>query len=156
MGTHRWAVPLALSVAVSTCLDVTIASAQAIKIAHRNIKSGTGMDGFSTGANIFNGNDTTCTTNAWGVGYVQQFLNTYVKNDPAVVALVVNEAWGSSCAQPKNHLVGEVLTGWHYPTNTGTSTGEHDGVSIIARYGFVGNDGGPSYQVVIAAGTCQE
>ena len=122
MGTHRWAVPLALSVAVSTCLDVTIASAQAFKIAHWNIKSGTGMDGFSTGANIFNGSDTTCTTNAWGMGYVQQFLNTYVKNDPAVVALVVNEVLGD-----------HGLTG--FPKTSG-KRGIHVNVRVEPRWDF--------------------
>src|SRR5205814_8983310 len=41
-------------------------------------------------------------------------------------------------------------------TKAGTSTGENDGVLIIARHGLAGGDGGPSYQVVIAASPPQQ
>jgi hypothetical protein len=59
---------------------------------------------------------------------------THVKNDAAVVALTLNEAW--SCATPKAI---RSLLGWSAVAPTDLGSGEVGGVSIVARYGLAGS-----------------
>src|SRR5688500_4747992 len=66
--------------------------------------------------------------NAWGVGFMQQFLQADVSRDPLAVALAVQEAWGT-CGSVKNIAA---QLGWRYPSP------ERAGVGLIARYGIVG------------------
>ena len=71
--------------------------------------------------------DPTKPLNAWGKQVVQHELIARIKNDPAVVALGLAESW--QCASRQN--VRAVL-GWAAPSSG------HNGVSIVARYGFAG------------------
>jgi hypothetical protein len=68
--------------------------------------------------------------NAWGVGAVQTELLRAL-GDPAVIALAVNESWGTVCGSPEN--IRNAL-GWK------AATRERNGVAIVARYGFAGAD----------------
>ncbi len=102
----------------------------AFKVAYYNIQSGMGMTQLS-GTCSFERNSN-CTDrskplNAWGKGVVQAELDRAVKNDPAVIALGVSEAW--TCAHPDAILK---TLGW------ATHTGERNGVSLLARFGFAG------------------
>jgi hypothetical protein len=119
------------------------AQAQPFKVAQWNIRSGHGKDAISAAGannNVFvMGPD--CTTNAWGVGVVQQELMNNIKNDPGVIALVLNEAYGptSGCAfihrmrdYPDRPGIREDILGW------AADTGDMEGVGIIAKFGFAG------------------
>lgn len=102
----------------------------AFKVAYYNIQSGMGMTQLS-GTCSFERNSN-CTDpskplNAWGKGVVQAELERAVKNDPAIIALGVSEAW--TCAHPDAILK---TLGW------ATHTGERNGVSLLARFGFAG------------------
>jgi len=67
--------------------------------------------------------------NAWNSGHQREYINTYVQNDPAVIAYGVVEANSGSVRPPAiaTHL------GWAYVGATTT-----DGTSLYARYGFKG------------------
>ena len=76
-----------------------------------------------------NCSDTTQPVNAWGVGLVQRELVKAVKNDPAVIALGLAEAW--LCGSPENV---RQLLGWAAKTST------RNGLAVVARHGFAGPD----------------
>lgn len=109
-------------------------------VATWNVRSGHGAVPAQTPAQTlaqlsapFDMNTTNCRDplrprNAWGVGFMQRFLDADLKHDPRVVALAVQEAWGA-CASVQNiksHL------GW------AQASPERGGVGLIARYGIVG------------------
>ena len=101
-----------------------------IKVGMWNIRSGKGIAALP-GRTASYTDSTNCTDpskplNAWGVGAVQAEL-TKALGDPAVVALVLNEAWSTVCASPEN--VRKAL-GWK------SATREQNGVAIVARHGF--------------------
>ncbi|HEX7125147.1 MAG TPA: endonuclease/exonuclease/phosphatase family protein [Thermodesulfobacteriota bacterium] len=99
------------------------------KIAHWNVQSGFGKGGWAGGnAGFTPGSD--CSRNAWGNGSgpLARTLVSRVKDDKAVVALTVNEAW--TCATPSRI---RSLLGF------AAATKEVNGVAIIARHGFAGN-----------------
>ena len=115
------------------CLS-TLASAAApgaVKLAFFNIQSGKGEMGLPGRPVMFrdtpNCTDTTQAVNAWGVGLVQRELVKAVKDDPAVVALGLGEAW--LCGSPEN--VRQVL-GW------AAKTSSRNGLAVVARHGFAG------------------
>jgi len=115
-------------------LAVTLGGQQpaSFKIAFYNIRSGWGAQPLKGHAAAFADN-ANCTRadqpmNAWGAGVVQKELVAKIKNDPAVVALGLAEAW--VCASPKN--VRHVLD-WE------AATEERNGTSLLARYGFSGS-----------------
>jgi hypothetical protein len=108
------------------------ASAQStFKLAFFNIQSGKGepalpghpVEFYDTG----NCTDASQPMNAWGVGLVQAHLIKSVGNDPSVVALGLAEAW--PCGSPENV---RAALGWK------AKSSEHNGVGIVARYGFAG------------------
>jgi exonuclease III len=109
------------------------AAAGNFKIAYWNIKSGKGQVGLpghpATFANTDNCTNRTAPLNAWGRNIVQQELIDKIKNDPAIVALGLGEAWSSVCASPEK--VRAVL-GWP------ARTAEQNGVGVVARHGFAG------------------
>lgn len=100
------------------------------KVAYYNIQSGmgtaclTGTCSFQRNANC---TDPSQPLNAWGVGVVQAELDAALNGDSAVIALGLGEAW--ACASPE--AVRKAL-GW------AAHTGERNGVSLVARYGFAG------------------
>src|SRR5919197_807771 len=124
------AVVCALLVSMGVPLPAFAAS---FKLAYWNIKSGKGAIALpgrpATFADTDNCTDTALPLNAWGVGLVQQKLVAKIKNEPAIVALGLGEAWTTVCGSPEN--VRAVL-GW------AARTGEQNGVAVVARYGFAG------------------
>lgn len=81
----------------------------------------------------FDMNTANCTNplaprNAWGVGFVQPFLESDAQEDPQLVALGLQEAWGA-CGNLRNVAA---LLRWT------TVSPERGGVGLIARYGIVG------------------
>ena len=127
---------IAAALAISVAAGSTPASAQPgarVKLAFFNIQSGIGEVGLAGRPVLFadtkNCTDRTKPLNAWGVGLVQQELVKSVKNDPAVIALGLGEAW--ECARPENVL--QVL-GWTAKTSS------RNGVAVVARYGFAGEE----------------
>ena len=107
------------------------AAPASVKLAFFNIQSGKGEKGLPGRPALFtdtqNCSDTTQRVNAWGVGLVQQELVRAVKNDPAVVALGLAEAW--FCGSPENV---RQLLGWTAKTSS------RNGLAVVARYGFAG------------------
>ena len=103
-----------------------------VKVAFWNMMSGKGVDALPGHNAPFidtpNCTDPTQPLNAWGVGATQAQLNT-IKNDSAVIAMGVAEAWTSVCAS--HEAIREYL-GW------AATTGEQNGVGLIAKYGFAG------------------
>lgn len=107
--------------------------AQTFKVAQYNVQSGKGIDQFAGHPDSFDrtdncnrpGDDPTQPLNAWGTGFFQTHALGPIKNDPAVVALAVQEAW--NCATPER-IRSEL--GW------ADKTAEFNGTAIIARYGF--------------------
>jgi hypothetical protein len=100
------------------------------KLAYYNIKSGrgqVGLTGVSTFSDTGNCTDRARPLNAWGTGLVQQHLLASIRNDPAVVALGLGEAW--ACGSPEN--VRQVL-GWK------ARSSERNGVAMVAKHGFAG------------------
>ena len=102
-----------------------------IKIAYWNIQSGFGQSGlpgtscaFTEGANC---TDASQPLNAWGMHVVQDTLAAAVKNDPAVVALGLSEAWACGTATAVQQFLG-----WKGRTST------RGGIGLVARYGFAG------------------
>jgi hypothetical protein len=114
------------------------AQAQTFRIAQWNLLYGWGLDAMPGGDDSTFTRSDNCNTNAWGMQVTQRVLATHIKNDPQVVALVVNEGFGppEGCATP-DKVKNEVLIGWQR-TGTPGDTGEREGVAIFARYGFAG------------------
>ena len=113
-----------------------VAHAQAggstFKVAFWNIQSGHGehpLPGRTCGFTE-NGNctDASLPLNGWGMHMVQDELVQEIRNDPAVIALGLAEAW--NCATPA--AVQQVL-GW-----AARSTAKGGGVALLAKYGFAG------------------
>ncbi len=67
--------------------------------------------------------------NAWNSGHQQQYIDAYVKNDPAVIAYGVVEANSYPVRPP---AIATHLGGWAFVGANG------DGTSLYARYGFKG------------------
>ena len=101
------------------------------KVAYLNIQSGKGEPPLPGHASSFadttNCTDATRPLNAWGVNFIQPRLVAKIKNDPAVVAFGLGEAW--LCGSPENV---RKLLGWAAKSST------HNGVAIVAKYGFAG------------------
>ncbi len=108
------------------------ADAATIKVAFWNVMSGKGVAALAGHAapfvNVTNCTDPTQPLNAWGVGATQAEL-AKIAADPSLVALGVNESWGSVCGSPEN--IRKAL-GWK------ARTSENNGVGLVARYGFAG------------------
>jgi exonuclease III len=102
-----------------------------VKLAFFNIQSGKGEVGLPDRPVLFtdtqNCADRTQPINAWGVGFVQRELVKAVKDDPAVVALGLAEAW--LCGSPENV---RQLLGW------AAKSSSRNGLAVVARYGFAG------------------
>jgi endonuclease/exonuclease/phosphatase family metal-dependent hydrolase len=120
---------LMLTLVLSTCASQL--SAQTWKVAFYNIQSGRGAQPLAghpaTFADTSNCADASKPMNAWGMGLVQAELNTRLNADAQTIALGLAEAW--LCGAPEQ--VRRAL-GWK------ERTAEHNGVSIIARYGLAG------------------
>jgi hypothetical protein len=78
------------------------AQAQTFRIAQWNLLYGWGLDAMPGGDDSTFTRSDNCNTNAWGMQVTQRVLATHIKNDPQVVALVVNEGFGppEGCATP--------------------------------------------------------
>lgn len=102
-----------------------------VKLAFFNIQSGKGEVGLPGRPALFtdtqNCTDTTKPLNAWGAGLVQRELVRAVKNDPAVVALGLAEAWLCGSAENVRGLLG-----WAAKSST------RNGLAVVARHGFSG------------------
>jgi hypothetical protein len=113
------------------CLLVgSVAGAQTFKVAYWNIRSGRGqiaLPGFpATFVDTSNCTDAAQPLNAWGIGLVPQELANLAA-DPRIVALGLGEAW--TCANSQRV---RAALGW------AATVTDHNGVSIVARYGFAG------------------
>ena len=100
------------------------------KVATWNVRSGMGVQGFGAtriNHDTLNCSDHTKPLNAWGIGLPQQQL-ARIRDEPAIVALAVQEAW--NCGRPDN--LNSVL-------RFKTATREQNGVALIARHGFAGD-----------------
>jgi endonuclease/exonuclease/phosphatase family metal-dependent hydrolase len=101
-------------------------------VATWNIRGGhgaaTAQPGEPFAANTANCTDATRPRNAWGLEFTQQFIETDIRQDPQVVALGLQEAWGT-CGNLRNVAA---LLQWS------TVSPEHGGVGLIARHGIVG------------------
>jgi hypothetical protein len=101
------------------------------KIAFWNMRGGSGQSQLPGRSCSFTMNsnctDVSQPLNAWGMHVVQDALIRSVRNDAAIVALGVVEAWG--CAMPQ--AIRQVLA-WK-----STST-VRNGIALIARFGFGG------------------
>lgn len=104
---------------------------ETFSVATWNIRSGYGAvaEGVHSpfDMNTANCTDATKPQNAWGVGLPQRFINADIGADPSMVALGLQEAWGS-CGNVKNIAA---LLKW-------TASPERSGVGLLARYGIVG------------------
>ena len=120
------------STAASGSQNVTVPS-RGFKVATWNIRSGMGIRGFSTtswSSDTLNCTDASRPMNAWGIGLPQAEL-TRIRNDQAIVAFAVQEAW--NCGNPGN--VNSVL-------GFKDMSREQNGTALAARYGFASP---PSY-----------
>jgi endonuclease/exonuclease/phosphatase family metal-dependent hydrolase len=139
MGSLRPAAAIALILALAAChkssspTAPTLAAAGnarasvSFKVATWNIRSGMGINGFTTTS--WRSDTVNCTNpaqpmNAWGVGLPQAELAT-IRSDPGIVAMAIQEAW--NCGSPTN--VNAVL-GFR------SASAERDGTALLARYGF--------------------
>jgi len=108
-----------------------LAQAPTFKLAFYNIRSGQGIEALRGHATPFaatvNCDPKSGAVNAWGVGMVQKELVKAIKNDAAVLALGLAEAW--NCGSPEQ--VRQVLD-WK------AHSSERNGVALVARYGFAG------------------
>lgn len=104
---------------------------QTFKVASWNIRSGMGISGLAPAppfaSSTINCTDRTRPLNAWGVGVAQKVLEA-IDDDPAVVALALNEAW--NCAHPAK--VNEQVLEWN------ARSPERNGVAMLARHGVRG------------------
>ena len=125
------------------------AGAQAtFKVATWNVRSGMGIRGLKTrhwSHDTLNCTDRTKPLNAWGIGLPQRELQR-IRDDTAVIALAVQEAW--NCGRPEN--LNSVL-------RFKAATRERNGVALLARYGFAGGDishriGGGGYDAWMVGG----
>lgn len=101
------------------------------KAAFWNMENGAGMLQHPGGLCPYGsqyGDSTAGRDNAWNSGHLRQYIDAYVKNDPAVIAYGVVEANSGSVRPP---AIATHLGGWAY---VGATTG--DGTSLFARYGF--------------------
>jgi hypothetical protein len=126
--------------AAGTLLDAPIgalpmveADHVAFSVATWNVRAGRGAVPAQLGTSLFDMNTANCDDplrprNGWGVGFMQQFLEADIAQDPHVVAFAVQEAWGT-CGAVRN--IREYL-GWP------SSSPERGGVALITRYGIVG------------------
>ena len=137
-----------LSAVLFTLIGVTgvpapAAAASTLKLAFFNIQAGKGEVGLPGRPVLFvdtaNCTDTTQPINAWGVGFVQRELVKAVKNDAAVVALGLAEAW--LCGSPENV---RQLLGWAAKTST------RNGLAVVAG-AMLGAALGVRYAVKYAA-----
>ena len=106
---------------------VEAAQAGTFKVATWNVRSGMGIAGFSTTtwtSNTLNCTDRSQPLNAWGMGLPQAELGR-IRDDRAIVALAVQEAW--NCGDPSN--INSVL-------GFKDITGARNGTGLAARYGF--------------------
>ena len=130
---HNAKVRLAMLLFSLIGLASVAAAPGSVKLAFFNIQSGKGEVGLPGRPVLFtdtqNCSDTTQPVNAWGVGLVQRELVKAIKNDPAVIALGLGEAW--LCGSPENV---RQLLGWAAKTST------RNGLAVVARYGSAGPD----------------
>ncbi|HWP34095.1 MAG TPA: endonuclease/exonuclease/phosphatase family protein [Thermodesulfobacteriota bacterium] len=131
MRTRRLRTLAGAAIALAALSGIAEPAAAGWKVAHWNVMSGFGKGGWSGSCPFKPGSD--CSRNAWGSGVMKRILIEKVKNDPAVVALTLNEAW--TCATPRRI---QALLGWAGVAPNHTTAGEVGGVSIVARYGFAG------------------
>ncbi len=135
----------AFAIVLTTLGSSAIATAQTFKVATWNVQSAQGIDDKGAPSDPTLTRSPDCTTNAWGgamgtagTGLLPQLLRQKIRDDPKVVALVVNEAW--SCGKPSQ--IALVLNdnggNWKIAKAPGTSSGELGGAGILARYGFPG------------------
>lgn len=99
------------------------------KVATWNIRSGMGIRGFSTTSwshETINCTDRSKPINAWGVGLPQAELER-LRDDPAIIALGLQEAWNCGNPQSVNGVMGFK-----------TASGEREGTALLARHGFSG------------------
>ncbi|MGH9371861.1 MAG: Ig-like domain-containing protein, partial [Vicinamibacterales bacterium] len=105
--------------------------ASTLKVAFFNIQSGKGEPPLAGRPASFvdtaNCTDQTKPLNGWGVGFVQPFLVTSLRNDPKVIALGLAEAW--TCGSAENV---RSLLGWRARSST------RNGLAMVARHGFAG------------------
>lgn len=97
------------------------------KVATWNIRSGMGVNGFTTtswSSGTLNCTDRSQPMNAWGVGLPQAELSR-IADDRSIVAVAVQEAW--NCGNPTN--INSVL-------GFKDITREQNGTALAARYGF--------------------
>jgi len=128
---NRISSTLVLTLALSSSASLLSAQTPEWRVAFYNIQSGTGeppMAGHTaTFANTRNCLDASQPLNAWGMGLVQAELNARLNADSQTIALGLGEAW--LCGAPEH--VKQAL-GWK------ARTADHNGASLIARYGFAG------------------
>jgi hypothetical protein len=149
-----------LPIAVVFCL-VGLPTPQAqtgtFAVATWNVHSGNGA---GLGVATFDQSTQNCVDaskprNAWGVGLPQRFLASDLAVDQSMVALAVQEAWGT-CGNVRN-IAAEL--GWR------TVSPERGGVGLIARYGIVGTwetwqiefrnvGGAPEDRWIVGANVC--
>lgn len=106
------------------------AAPRTFKVATWNIRSGMGIRGFTTTAwshETINCTDRSKPVNAWGMGLPQAELQR-LREDRAVIALGLQEAWNCGGPQNVNSVVGFK-----------TASGERDGTALLARHGFSGD-----------------
>jgi endonuclease/exonuclease/phosphatase family metal-dependent hydrolase len=102
-------------------------SSLTFKVATWNIRSGMGIRGFTTttwSSDTLNCTDPSKPLNAWGIRLPQTELGR-IRDDPAIVAFAVQEAW--NCGNPAN-INGEL--GFQAMSR------EQNGTALAARYGF--------------------
>jgi hypothetical protein len=135
-------------VAVIALVVPATADAQTFKVATWNVRGAQGVDDFpSNDPTLVQGSD--CTTNAWGgtmgpagegllpaTGLLPQLLRQTIRDDPKVIALVVNEAW--NCGRPTSivQVLNDNGGNWKVAKSPVSSTGAVGGTGILARYGF--------------------
>jgi endonuclease/exonuclease/phosphatase family metal-dependent hydrolase len=99
------------------------------RVATWNIRSGMGIRGFRTTGwshDTLNCTDRSKPMNAWGVGLPQQVLRE-IRDDRAIVAVAVQEAWNCGSPARINEVLGFKL-----------ATREQEGVALLARHGLSG------------------
>lgn len=126
----RWIVAIVLFIPliVPTAGDVLRAQqppAASFKIANWNVRSGMGIAGKSNPK--INSDTTDCTLNASKPGGPFWPAMNVVKDDAAVIALGLQEAW--ACATPEKV---RAYLGWKY------ATPEMNGTALVTRYGLKG------------------